>query len=58
MVLSAGSNTAFGNLAKIIQAKQTDPWSLFAHLLAMLTFGLLIIAASRVWPACRERVVI
>lgn len=47
---------AFGNLTKIIKAGETDPWSLFAHFLAMLAFGLLIVLASRIWPAYRERV--
>lgn len=47
---------AFGNLAKIIKPGETEPWSLFAHLLAMLVFGLSIILASRIWPAYRERV--
>ena len=50
------SSLAFGNLAKIIKSKQTDPWSLFAHLLAMIAFGLLIVLASKIWPAYRERI--
>ena len=50
------ASLAFGNLAKIIKPDQTDPWSLFAHLLAMLAFGLLIVLASRIWPAYRQRI--
>ncbi|NLG85325.1 MAG: hypothetical protein GX493_12135 [Firmicutes bacterium] len=50
------ASLAFGNLAKIIKAGQTDPWSLFAHLLAMVAFGLSIVLASRIWPAYRERI--
>ncbi|MCL6613888.1 MAG: hypothetical protein K6U03_04615 [Firmicutes bacterium] len=50
------ASLAFGNLVRIIKADQTDPWSLFAHLLAMLAFGLLIVLASRIWPAYRQRI--
>ncbi|MGE5598956.1 MAG: hypothetical protein ACM3XS_06215 [Bacteroidota bacterium] len=49
------STLAFSNLTKIVKPEMTDPWSLFAHLLAMLAFGLLIVLASRIWPAYRER---
>ncbi|MGE5528292.1 MAG: hypothetical protein ACM3X6_04020 [Patescibacteria group bacterium] len=48
---------AFGNLTKIIRPQTIDPWSLFAHLLAMLAFGLLIVLASRIWPSFRAQVV-
>lgn len=50
------ASLAFGNLVGIIKPDMTDPWSLFAHLLAMLAFGLLIVLATRIWPAYRERV--
>lgn len=47
---------AFGNLTKIIKPEMTTPWSLFAHLLAMLTFGILIVLATRFWKPLRSRV--
>lgn len=50
------ASLAFGFLTKIIKSKQADPWSLFAHLLAMLVFGLLIVLATRIWPAYRRRI--
>ena len=50
------ASLAFGNLTKLLKDVDTDPWSLFAHLLAMIAFGLLIVVASRVWPTYRERI--
>jgi hypothetical protein len=47
---------AFGNLSKIIKPEMTTPWSLFAHLLAMLTFGILIVLAARFWKPLRSRI--
>ncbi|MGE5551306.1 MAG: hypothetical protein ACM3ZC_12375 [Bacteroidota bacterium] len=47
---------AFGNLTKLLSNKDSDPWSLFAHLLAMVVFGLLIVLASRIWKPYRERI--
>jgi hypothetical protein len=46
----------FGNLTKIIKPEMTTPWSLFAHLLAMLTFGILIVLAARFWKPLRSRI--
>lgn len=50
------ASLAFGNLTKLIEDDMTDPWSLFAHLLAMLTFGALIVLASRYWRPLKERI--
>ena len=50
------ASLAFGNLTKILKDVDTDPWSLFAHLLAMVVFGLLIVLASRIWKPYRERI--
>jgi hypothetical protein len=47
---------AFGNLTKIIKNNMTDPWSLFAHLLAMNTYGLLFVLACRYWKPLRNRI--
>lgn len=47
---------AFGNLTKIIKPEMTLPWSLFAHLLAMLTFGIFIVLAARFWKPLRNRI--
>jgi hypothetical protein len=47
---------AFGNLTKIIKPEMTSPWSLFAHLLAMFTFGILIVLAARFWKPLKSRV--
>jgi len=46
----------FGNLTKIIKPEMTTTWSLFAHLLAMQTFGILIVLATRFWKPLRNRV--
>lgn len=46
---------AFGNLANIIKAEMTSPWSLFAHLLAMQTYALLFVLLSRIWGALSKR---
>jgi hypothetical protein len=47
---------SFGNLTKIIEKSMTDPWSLFAHLFAMLTYGVVFVFASKIWKPLRERV--
>lgn len=47
---------AFGSLTKIIKPEMTSAWSLFAHLLAMLTFGTLIVLATRFWKPLRSRI--
>ena len=49
------ASLAFGNIAKIIENEMTTPWSLFAHLLAMLSFGLLFVLFSRYWVPLRDR---
>ena len=46
---------AFGHLTKITRSRAIDPWSLFAHFLAMISFGLLVVLASRIWRPLRER---
>lgn len=47
---------AFGNLTKIIKPDMTDSWSLFAHLLAMSTFGASFVLITRVWKPLKERI--
>ena len=47
---------AFGNLTRLIKAEETTGWSLFAHFLSMVAFGLLIVLASRIWRPLGERV--
>lgn len=47
---------AFGNLAKIIKAEDTTDWSLFAHLLAMIAFGIFFVMISKLWPPLNERI--
>lgn len=49
------ASLSFGVLTKIIKPDMTDNWSLFAHLLAMLTFGLLFVLASRFWKPLQKR---
>jgi hypothetical protein len=50
------ASLAFGNLTKIIKTDMTDPWSLFAHFLAMLTYGLFFVLACRFWRPLRNRI--
>lgn len=45
----------FGNLLKIIEKSQTTQWALLAHLLAMITFGLLFVLMTRVWKLLKRR---
>jgi hypothetical protein len=52
------ASLAFGNLTKIIKPDMTDNWSLFALLLAMLTFGLLFVLATRLWGPLKNRLAI
>lgn len=47
---------AFGNLTKIIPAEMTSPWSLLAHLIAMVVFGEIIVLASRYWRPLRSEI--
>lgn len=49
---------AFGNLLKIIKPDQTTDWSLFAHFLAMIAFGLLFVLATRIWRPLRKRIIL
>ena len=49
---------AFGNLTKLIKPDETTNWSLFAHLLAMLTFGVLFVAATKLWGPLKSRLAI
>lgn len=49
---------AFGNLTKIIKSNQTTDWSLFAHFLAMLTFGMLFVLGTRVWVPLKCRLAV
>ncbi|MGE5558704.1 MAG: hypothetical protein ACM3WV_08840 [Bacillota bacterium] len=46
---------SFGNLTGIIKAEQTEPWSLFAHFLAMISFGLFVVLLTRIWKPLKER---
>ena len=50
------ASLVFGNLTKIIKTEMTDPWSLFAHLLAMMIYGLLFVLASKYWTPLREQI--
>lgn len=50
------ASLAFGNLTKIIKPEMTTPWSLLAHLLAMLSYGTLFILASRLWRPLKNRI--
>ncbi|MCL6591443.1 MAG: hypothetical protein K6U80_16015 [Firmicutes bacterium] len=47
---------SFGNLTRIIKPEMTSPWELFAHLLAMLTFGILFVLATRFWKPLKRRI--
>lgn len=47
---------AFGNLTKSIKSTMTDPWSLFAHLVAMLTFSVLFVVATKIWKPLKVRI--
>jgi hypothetical protein len=49
---------SLGNLTKLIKPDETTPWSLFAHLLAMLTFGVLFVLATRFWEPLKSRLAI
>ena len=50
------ASLAFGNLTKILKKDMTDPWSLFSHLVAMLTFGVVFVLACRFWKPLRNRI--
>lgn len=45
---------ALGNLTKLIKPDETSSWSLFAHLLAMLTFGVFFVLATRFWEPLKS----
>jgi hypothetical protein len=47
---------AMGNLLKIIKPNETTPWGLFAHLLAMVVFGLLFVWSTKIWQPLRKRI--
>lgn len=47
---------AFGNLIKLINKDMTDPWSLFAHLVAMLTYSILFVIATKLWKPLKVRI--
>jgi hypothetical protein len=42
-------------LAKLIHANETTSWSFLAHFLSMLTFGLLVVIATRVLKPLKKR---
>lgn len=46
----------FGNLTKLLNPEMTDPWSLFAHLVAMLTYSILFFIATKIWKPLRIRI--
>lgn len=50
------ASLAFGNLTKIIKDDMTDPWSLFAHLVAMSTFGVSFVLLARFWKPLKDRI--
>lgn len=50
------SSLAFGNLTKIIRDPMTDPMSLFAHLIAMMTFGVSFVFLAHVWKPLKDRI--
>lgn len=45
-----------GNVLRIIKPDETTDWALFAHLLAMLVFGLLFVLVAKIWKPLRERI--
>lgn len=47
---------SFANLTKIIKDTMTTPISLFAHLIAMITYGLFFVLACRFWKPLRNRI--
>lgn len=53
LILWFGS-LAFGNIAKILKAPETDHMSLFALLVGMLLFGLIFIWLSHLWRPLRR----
>lgn len=50
------ASLVLGNLTKILERNMTNPLSLFAHLIAMIAYGLLFVGACRLWKPLRKRI--